>query len=464
MENGIYQINITIKNGIATDYYIIPNRIGQKRKIELTKLLKNPEGRLTKYLNKICDDSGGCLVFGRESERVKNLFHGFYDFKYAINPIKKINVQSTNGFIYGINYEQDDYEASAILKLSQKKSADNLYYEYLVGKQFINEQNFRFPCFTETYHFLLSNTLLRNIMMNQEKIDILKIKNNIEFLDVNYKGGPLQYIIKSCTEPENLAILVQYIKEPISFSYHMKTGSENSHYESEMIQLFYQIYGPLSILKDQFTHYDLHTNNVLLYKLKTNNFIKIKYVFKDGEVEFKTHLIAKIIDYGRSFFHKDEKLNSEVILRSVCDAKECNIEKSCGNNLGYGWMNKRYYYENNYLCSSILNASYDLRLADIYKIYFNAEKINSKFLKSILDDLYYEIPGKGTPPKDSVKNSGKIYNTTDMEIRLKEGIKFFKKENDDMYEKQICVGELTVFMDGKKDMVFVGENIYDKFK
>ena len=58
-------------------------------------------------------------------------------------------------------------------------------------------------------------------------------------------------------------------------------------------------------LKDQFVHNDLHHENALLYTLPENRdgvdqCLTMNYHYKD-DLEFKTNVIPKIIDYGRSF-------------------------------------------------------------------------------------------------------------------------------------------------------------------
>ena len=69
----------------------------------------------------------------------------------------KMGSKSVNGFVYLINYKQDDYNFSAVLKSSAKPNADNLFYEYFVGKNFINKMNLIFPCFVETYRLYVNN-------------------------------------------------------------------------------------------------------------------------------------------------------------------------------------------------------------------------------------------------------------------------------------------------------------------
>ena len=66
----------------------------------------------------------------------------------------------------------------------------------------------------------------------------------------------------------------------------------------ELLYILYQIYAPLSILSDSFTHYDLNTNNVRLYIPEPKKHIEYHYHYPDRVVKFNSKYIVKIIDYG----------------------------------------------------------------------------------------------------------------------------------------------------------------------
>jgi len=100
----------------------------------------------------ICNDSGECLAIGHiVKEKIKFMFNYFNDFEFADLTAKKISKASGNAFAYEISYSRNQYHSSTLLKSSLEILCDNLYYEYIVGKQFINKMNNFFPCFTETY-------------------------------------------------------------------------------------------------------------------------------------------------------------------------------------------------------------------------------------------------------------------------------------------------------------------------
>jgi len=56
---------------------------------------------------------------------------------------------STNGFIIGLHFNGS---RKAVLKCTKDTTADNLVYEYLVGKLFLNKFILKLPFFLETYH------------------------------------------------------------------------------------------------------------------------------------------------------------------------------------------------------------------------------------------------------------------------------------------------------------------------
>ena len=136
-----------------------------------SNLHQGSKGRATMrihFLKTICSNSGFCLTFGKEDNKIKEFFDGFINFKYAVNPIKRIGKPSGNGFVNQITYERDEYKAYAVLKSSAKQDSDNLMYEYKVG-QYINTLTKKFPCFVETYGlFKYNDNIAYHFMQENE--------------------------------------------------------------------------------------------------------------------------------------------------------------------------------------------------------------------------------------------------------------------------------------------------------
>jgi hypothetical protein len=417
---------------------------------------------LVKFLKLMCSDSCGCLTFGHETEKINHLFGYFRDFQYAKKEAKRVGKVSANGYVYEIEYRRHNYISNALLKSSIEKNSDNLYYEYLVGIHFLNKMNRLLPCFTETYHILLNNSKdLKNEMKKNSRVELEKIKNNYEFIGLGKNENNV--VDQSCLNSEKLAILVQYINNPISFDDYLRMPT-NEFYLNDLTQILYQIYGPLSRLSTVYTHYDLHSNNVLLYKLDNKQYVTMKYIYKSTVITFKTNYIAKIIDYGRSFFHTNNKLNSKQILKNICSNTTCTTlverkKEQCGDGKGYSWMNCDGWELNHYICSSRVNESHDLRLANIVKEHFmSSSSSSSSQLGLAMADINYD-EDYGTKPMESTEGST-INNVVDLENRLKRLIFIpengFLNVNNKKYEGHRCIGELHVFIDKlDKEMVYI---------
>lgn len=445
------------------------------RKIALKSFgqtMKEPK-MLGQLLGNLCSrDSGSCLTFGKYVKPIKKLFNNFTFLKYAFPVMRRIGTPSANGFVYEITYETQGIRAHTILKCSLPPRnpgglIDGLYYEYLVGYLFVNECYNRFPCFLETYGvYHMNRAVVRNISkIKTYNISDLKDQLN-RFKPMTYDDSDTlkRQLRMSCEKQFDTCILIQHISSADSMYSYFKNNTKNTDYFCfELPHLLYQVYGPLAILGDTFTHYDLHNENVLLYNLGGEKYIQMNYIFPNGTtVSFKTHLICKIIDYGRSYFYANDKVNSLNIYEKVCDAciDKKDPENKCGQDNGYGWFDPDYPLEDSfYIRSSEPNVSHDLRLLNDFKEdpRRTLRNISSKCgIAKVFDDLYYKDT-YGTPSHpESVP--GRIYNVMDAEVRLRELVlePGFRSANDAQYKSCACVGTLDVYMNpsSKKSMGF----------
>ena len=235
--------------------------------------------------------------------------------------------------------------------------------------------------------------------------------------------------------------------------------------------ILYQVYFLLSDMADKFTHYDLHTNNVLLYKLPEGKYIIMNYINKNGQTEttFKTIYIPKIIDYGRSFFYANDNFNSKILNDKIlCKFKECNkieLNENCGEESGYTYFsydkNNKPLKEQHYISAPIRNKSHDLRLAYIFKKHYSKRFGNDNAdLVDLFDDIYYEEEF-GTP--EVVDNyTSKIKNVEDMKMELEERVLYKEnfKNNLETYfsknsDKYSCLGTLNIYEGNKHIMEFI---------
>lgn len=428
--------------------------------------------KFAQLLGKLCSsDSGSCITFGKYVKPLKKLFHDFAFFEYAFPQIRPIGSVSANGFVYEITYEHHGIRAHTILKCSVPPvkvggAVDGLYYEYLVGHCFVNQANLKFPCFLETYGAYNIDSSVVQTMANLSKdktnrfpIDRLVNPLNVKrFATYHTVRDFAKQIRTSCKKQFNIGILIQHISASYSMKSHFDLRyQDKNYYYLELPQLLFQVYAPLSVLGITFTHYDLHRDNVLLYNLGAKKYIQMNYIYPDVTVSFKTHLISKIIDYGRSYFHVDDTLNSKVIYKKVC--KVCidqkDPENTCGIDNGYGWLNADSPDESYYIVSSKPNLSHDLRLMNEFKLDPNRLNIPCR-MTDIFKNLEYEAR-YGTPERfDAPDERGIIYNIIDATIQLGEMIQNsgYQAENDKFYQHATSVGTLNIYMDSNKSMTF----------
>lgn len=423
------------------------------------------------FLNTICSDSGVCLAFGKEDAKIKKFFDGFSTFKYTQPTVNRVGAISANGFVNMLEYDRAKYKSYAILKSSAKTSGDNLYYEFLVGRYFINKQKRRFPCFVETYGiFKYKDENMWKLMQEQKK--------NIP--DLNDYMTPLSEkdpdnMASSCRASKHISLLIENIKGAQTLS---DMSKHATFIENDLMNILFQVYGPLSHLAKEFTHYDLHASNVLVYSpFEGNKYIDFHYHLENGKtVTFKSKYIAKIIDYGRSFFTNDKekgvkpddfRYNSKNVIKKICTIDECNDKQKCGSKSGYNWLNYGSQSANHYISAKNNNISHDLRLLKIVQKYItelknntNKIKIPIPFLLGYFDNIVYsghygtrEILTKGYKLYDDKHR--KINNVLDAFTAIKEGMDnpVEMNRNSNFYKNYTKAGDLHVYFDGR-DMKF----------
>lgn len=406
---------------------------------------RNVIGRMFKksgiYLQTICSDSGVCIAFGKNVSQITDYFNGFVHF-YYMKSFKQIGTVSTNGFVNEISYERNGYKSYSILKSSNNVYADNLVYEYLVGVKYINRILKLSPCFIETYGLLYYT--------NEQDWNDMKTKNaNKDLLDRLDLQNQIDYR-KACANPKLATVMVQHIKDAISFDTMLKIRHFQSFCDGDMLHTLFIIYHTLSMFSKTFTHYDLHTENVLLYQPIKGKYIVYHYVNADGsETSFCSPYIPKIIDYGRSFFDNGN-INSKKIYDTVC--AQCT---NCGEYSGFGWLKYPYNPRNHNISTSEKNESHDLRLMSIVKKARKTSKIiatteTGRRMIRLLNLVHYQNT-YGTPENLSTINQT-IYNVGGAYKSLKTAVDNVQvvQENNAKYNlMQNKLGDLYIYMDGK---------------
>ena len=415
----------------------------KEREVIQKFMLKTTNKRRTQFLKTVCSDSGVCIVFGQETKKINDFFGGFTNFHH-VTGIKQIGNPSENGYVLEIQYTKEDYNAHMILKNSIEKSSDNLVYEYFVG-QYINKKCIFFPCFLETHG-----------MFFRKNKDIQDLRQDLSLIS----NKPEKDIYKfSCQESENISILIQHISNA-------QTLSEKLHnadfIENDLLYILYQVYMPLMCIQNEFTHYDLHTNNVLIYEPIVGKYIQYHYFVDGSEITFKSKYIAKIIDYGRSYFHDSNTNNSMEIHHKICKEKECDPE--CGEDYGYRWLHDNglngYDY---YMNSTEVNISHDLRLMySITLLQYQIPFTLPPVLKSLLYKVEYGIgiddrndKPYGTMPNTDSGIPNTINNIQDAYIMLEALVNKSINDNEDAYRNMAKLGDLYIYNDISKPMRFI---------
>ena len=411
-------------------------------------MLKTGDRRRGVFLKTICSDSGACIAFGTQIQKINTFFNNFSNFDLAVSPIKTIGAVSANGFVKEIKYEREGYEAYAVLKSSAEKTGDNLMYEYEVGK-YINKQNKLFPCFLETYDmFSYTDEASWEHAKTTKTISTKILETNLSHLTkIDYATG--------CLKSKHLAILIQHIKNAKSFGTlnieFLKLNSSAkivSAFNHEMVCVLYQIYMPLASLAKNFTHYDLHQKNVLLYEPQKNSYITYIYHFSERFVHtFKSRYIAKIIDYGRSFYIDGDK-NSLKTYNTICGTTECDPQ--CGADNGLDILGpERQPGSSHYTSSQKRNISHDLRLAT--SIIFPWQET---YLQNVIDKVEYSST-YGTKEILSTEFPVKINNVVDMWSALSDIINdsVYKTANDKYFSAMKNIGVFNIYYD-KRPMTF----------
>lgn len=419
------------------------------------RFIKNKRAKITAlYLNAICSESGVCIAFGKEVNKIKYFFNYFTNFMY-VNKYKKIGETGQNGSVYEIEYDRLNYKAYAVLKKSIYERSDNLLYEYLVGL-FINNYYKKYPCFVETYG-IYNEVQSSNPFNLKRDLNLLKIENKTEIIN------SLPF---ACQQPLKLALLIEHFQLAHTMG-HLINNSPN-FFKNHILHILFQIYMPLNALSDIFTHYDLHYNNVLLYTPSGYNYIHYHYHLNNTTVSFKSVFIAKIIDYGRSYFNnKKIGINSFDIYSSLDQNPDCRDFA----HRGFGWLEPKNYQLNNsnyYTNVSIPNRSHDLRLLYMMKDKYNPALYENEFndqVQQMIKVLFTKVNYKtkaGT--RELVLSSTLDKNKLPRKINhIRDVFELLTKicmsddmidYNDSLYVHQTKVGDMHIYTDGK-DINFI---------
>jgi hypothetical protein len=398
---------------------------------------KTEAKRKSRFLQTICADSGVCIAFGKEKDKLMDFFQ-FDQFTYAMFPTKTIGESSSNGFVKQIRYEREKYQAYAVLKSAKNINSDNLAYEYLVGK-FLNEKAKKLPVFLETYGlFTYNNSIEREVHLKKNELT-----SKLSRLDSND-------IVNVCKKTSTECILIQHLKD-VKTLYRMSKSMTFFVYESPYV--FYHVYFALHQLRKEFTHYDLHNANVLIYEPVKGKYLEYHYHLPNTTVVFHSKYIVKIIDYGRCFFPGAPDFYEKLIKEPACKNGKNLLHTFCYLRKERSGDDLKYFVNSYYK-----NESHDLKLIRGYGKKVDMTSFNTgrmapyveMFSKIVYDNVKYpHLIQHGT--KEDLTHDDKIRNVSDVEERLRHWI--LEKENIRANQKQYKVsaklGEFHIYSDGK---------------
>jgi hypothetical protein len=473
------------------------NSLERRRNYELAKQeLAKRSIRLSKFLEKMCMDSGYCMAFGREKERIRTFFENM-DFKYLTGDAIRIGADSANGVVHMLKYMKDDYSTYAIMKSSKSDESDSLLYEYIVGKYFINNYVSKYPCFMETYDLYEYNnytdstrTLLSGKKIKKFNSAFFQSSTHVSKTDVNQLLHGLQDEIEKACNTEygvKYAVLIEYLKDPITFEDYLtnEQSIKNKTYLREMLNILIQVYIPLGNLMRSFTHNDLHSNNVLLYKVPDDKYVEMQYYVAGKKIVIQTQYIAKMIDYGRCYFEPDKKMEfykkrsdyesgsgEKYILRSkdFVDILENATSKfKVGDCNGFVVFDDNISNWNNYVSAGIGNISQDIRfISTVYKLIFfyrqnllrmnpDLDPLMSSFYSLLRTNVKYTQNDYGGSPVEMEDCPQAQVCNVEM---LRDSLMTFYLENNVgehfAYDASSRLGVMKIYDDGR-DMQFVKE-------
>jgi hypothetical protein len=309
----------------------------------------------------------------------------------------------------------------------------------------------QFPCFVETYGILneINNTNVNIFIQN-----LLNEENNINYLSIDKTSyrDLINNFILSCEDATKYAIQIQHLSNLISFYDCFVEDSQQQYVDNiDFNTSVFQIICTLKYLANEFTHYDLHANNVLLYDFsKTNEYITIIYHLENDQIiQFPTRYLAKIIDYGRCFFVDTDCSSTKIIE----EFNNKNMRKSeCLSSI---------FDKNEFVTPASKNNTMDLqflRNTHLNVPISNSNEIKSeKFIEMTLENYCY-IHGKNMKYK-SLNNIFEVFNVMKKWILERNNIQndFYKK-----YSNLVKKGELHVYPHSRQNMKFIVEKQFIK--
>lgn len=202
-----------------------------------------------------------------------------------IRNLDQIGAESVEG--YAMRGSLKDADNFFIVKAPRNPKSEDLIHEYFVGVFGLNKLRSYVPNFA----YVFGGFACSPPIIDPETKKVVAWCNNNK-ANVNY-------------------ILYENIAPAVSFDTYVETCTP-----TQFLEMYLQILYALHIAekKIQFTHYDLHGENVLIRDIGKSNFL-IKYETENGLEYLLTDRVATIIDFGMAHIvHEDEHYGSHARL------------------------------------------------------------------------------------------------------------------------------------------------------
>ena len=432
---------------------------------------------LTREIDNYKTTQNFCIL-GNKIELLTNHFDNYTIPNVSISEKTHMCIGSgRNGFQVKVALSKDEISNEILLKSSNPGNQDNLIYEYLVGLC-VNKLCLYFPIFCKTYGVCkYKNDTFVNLMKSQcfkfgQMIGFENSDNINNYLE-NFNIRDLeQSIINGCIHRDRLCLLIQYYESTTLFNLcNEGLAVEDIPLANNLITILHFIYEGLNKFKDMFTHYDFHTDNVLLYKIPDDDYIEIIYHddTTSNEYHIKSKYIPIIIDYGHSFINCD-KIDSMIktsdeIFTTVCNNDYLSSNPVCHGKCGWDsgfFYNNLPNKDNYYICSRIANRSHDLKLLQCFRNEVDLTEIEneSPYLQEFTEFLYQVFfkDQYGTPELNT-REVGEINNVEQAAEGLRSIIQMpsFIEDNENFFTGKKKYGTLHVWIDKLKQFEFIPE-------
>lgn len=269
-----YLLSSATCGGRGNDDIISRHRVNFHRlnDVELARILNTPDS-----LNCFLHEQLECIISAVLSEGDKDDKYSFTERERVtewFTHLRRIGEESVESYAMTADISPQP-QGIFVIKTPMKIYKDNLLHEAMIGITALNTLRRIIPNFMYTYGYLRCSTAQ---LVKEEPATWCNIPNGI---DISYT------ILENIRGATTLRKLV----------------SESSLSPSEFVSIMYQLFNALNVANKiwDFTHYDLHDNNVLVRKLSKP--IALPYYGTQDKVTrwILSSYVPFVIDYGVSW-------------------------------------------------------------------------------------------------------------------------------------------------------------------